>query len=342
MDEVESSHSSTAVVMMPLETRHEAIFHLAISADEMGYDAIFLPETWSYDITTLLAQIAARTQQLRLGTGILSVWGRSAATLAMAASTLNIVSEGRAILGLGSSTSQMTEGFHDTVYEEPYSKIRATIVQVRALINGERIPLKNVLDARPLRLNLPSQPDLPIYLAASAPKSIRIAGELCDGWIPFLFPRDRLADGIGLLQEGAERAVGGNRETLDVCPVIPTIVADDTDTARQGAAWVIAFYMTTMGPIYRNALSRYGYEAEVAAVLEANQDQKPSIVPSESETLLDQLTIYGTPNEVRQKLDLWFSSGATMPSLMMNPNLELDEMDRTLEALRPDSAERSE
>jgi len=341
MDEVNHSHPSTAVVMMPLETRHEAIFHLAISADEMGYDAIFLPETWSYDITTLLAQIAARTQRLQLGTGILSVWGRSAATLAMAASTLNIISEGRAILGLGSSTPQMAEGFHDTVYELPYKKVRTTIVQVRALINGERIPLENVQEARPLRLNLPPQPDLSIYLAASAPKSIRIAGELCDGWVPFLFPRDRLADGIELLQEGAER-VGGNRETWEVCPVIPTIVADDTTTARKGAAWVIAFYMTTMGPIYRNVLARYGYKAEVAVVLEANQDGKPSVVPSESEALLDQLTIYGTRNEVQQKLDLWFSSGATMPSLMMNPNLELPEIGRTLDALRPDSAAHSE
>jgi alkanesulfonate monooxygenase SsuD/methylene tetrahydromethanopterin reductase-like flavin-dependent oxidoreductase (luciferase family) len=323
-----------AVVMMPLETRHEAILHLALTADELGYEAVFLPETWSYDITVLLAEIAVRTKQLRLGTGILSMWGRSAATLAMAASTLNMISEGRFILGLGSSTPQMAEGLHDTVYEAPYKKLRTMITQVRALIGGERIPLTGVSENRPLRLNLPAHADLPIYLAASAPRSIRIAGELCDGWIPFLFPRDHLADGVALLDQGANQAGTPGRE-WQVCPVIPTIVANDTAAARKGAAWVIAFYLTTMGPIYRKVLNRYGYQAEVAAILEANQGRKPAVVPPEAEVLLEQLTLYGTGEELREKLALWYASGATMPTLMTNPHLGMDEISFLLNALRP-------
>ncbi len=326
-----------AVVMMPLETRREAILHLALTADELGYEAIFLPETWSYDITVLLAELAVRTKHLRLGTGILSVWGRSAATFAMAASTLSKISDGRFILGLGSSTPQMAEGFHDTLYETPYEKLRTTITQIRALIAGERIPLANVSEARPLRLNLPANPDLPIYLAASAPKSIQIAGELCDGWIPFLFPRDHLADGVALLKEGAERADTQGKES-QVCAVIPTIVANDTATARKGAAWVVAFYLTTMGPIYKNVLIRYGYQSAVTAILEANEGRKPSKVPPEAEVLLEQLTLYGTGEEVREKLATWYSSGATMPALMMNPNLGLDEISYTLDAIRPAAA----
>jgi len=319
---------------MPLETRHEAILHLALTADELGYEAVFLPETWSYDITVLLAEIAVRTKQIRLGTGILSMWGRSAATLAMAASTLSMISGGRFILGLGSSTPQMAEGLHDIAYEAPYKKLRSTITQVRALIGGDRIPLTSVSETRPLRLNLPAHAELPIYMAASAPRSIRIAGELCDGWIPFLFPRDNLVDGVALLDEGANQAGTPGRE-WQVCPVIPTIVANDTATARKGAAWVIAFYLTTMGPIYRKALSRYGYQAEVAAVLEANQGQKPSLVPSGAEVLLDQLTLYGTGEEVREKLVLWYAAGATMPTLMTNPHLGLDEISLVLNAFRP-------
>jgi alkanesulfonate monooxygenase SsuD/methylene tetrahydromethanopterin reductase-like flavin-dependent oxidoreductase (luciferase family) len=320
--------------MMPLETRHEAILHLALTADELGYEAVFLPETWSHDITVLLTEIAIRTKQLQLGTGILSVWGRSAATFAMAASTLSKISDGRFILGLGSSTPQMAEGFHDTLYETPYEKLRTTITQIRALLAGERIPLANVFEARPLRLNLPANRDLPIYLAASAPKSIRIAGELCDGWIPFLFPRDHLADGVALLDEGASQAGTPGRE-WQVCPVIPTIVANDSAAARKGAAWVIAFYLTTMGPIYRKVINRHGYQAEVAAVLEANQGRRPAVVPSEAEVLLDQLTLYGTAEEVREKLASWYASGATMPALMTNPNLGLDEISFVLDALRP-------
>ncbi len=319
---------------MPLETRHEAILHLALTADELGYEAVFLPETCSYDITVLLAEIAVRTKQLRLGTGILSMWGRSAATLAMAASTLNMISEGRFILGLGSSTPQIAEGFNDTVYQAPYKKLRTTITQARALIGGDRIPLASVSEARPQRLNLPAHADLPIYLAASAPSSIRITGELCDGWIPFLFPRDHLADGVALLDEGASQA-GTPRREWQVCPVIPTIVANDTATARKGAAWVTAFYLTTMGPIYRKVLNRYGYQAEVTAVLETNEGRKPYIVPSEAEVLLEQLTLYGTGEEVQGKQASWYSSGATMPALMTNPNLGLDELSFVLNALQP-------
>jgi alkanesulfonate monooxygenase SsuD/methylene tetrahydromethanopterin reductase-like flavin-dependent oxidoreductase (luciferase family) len=323
-----------AVAMMPLETRWEAIMHLGMSADKLGYEAILLPETWSYNTSVLLAEIAVRTQNLRVGTGILSVWGRSAATIAMAASTLNILSGGRFILGLGSSTRQLVEGLHDVPFDAPYTKLRQTITQVRALAQGERIPLAVATEARPLRLNLPQGPDLPIYLAASSPKSIRLAGELCDGWIPFLFPRDRLADGIALLEEGASRASVPPRE-WGVRPIVPTIVAPNGGTARQGAAWVVAFYLTTMGPIYRNVLSRYGYAAEVESILAANAGCKPALVPSDAEVLLDQLTLYGTPQEARDKVGLWHAAGAGVPSLMTNPHLSLDEISYTLDALRP-------
>jgi alkanesulfonate monooxygenase SsuD/methylene tetrahydromethanopterin reductase-like flavin-dependent oxidoreductase (luciferase family) len=321
-----------AVAMMPLETRREAILHLGVTADKLGYEALLLPETWSYNTTVLLAEIAVRTQNLRVGTGILSVWGRSAATIAMAASTLNILSGGRFILGLGSSTRQLVEGLHDVPFGAPYTKLRQIITQVRALARGERIPLAVAVEARPLRLNLPQGPDLPIYLAASSPKSIRLAGELCDGWIPFLFPRDRLADGIALLEQGASRASVPPRE-WGVRPIVPTIVAPDSGAARQGAAWVVAFYLTTMGPIYRNVLSRYGYAAEVESVLAANAGQKPALVPPDAEVLLDQLTLYGTPQEVRDKVSLWHAAGASAPSLMTNPHLSLDAISYTLDAL---------
>lgn len=325
-----------AVAMMPLETRWDAILHLATTADKLGYEALFLPETWSYDTTVLLANIAVRTQRLRLGTGVLGVWGRSAATIAMASSTLNMLSGGRFILGLGSSTRQLAEGLHDVQYGAPFEQLRQIITQVRALVRGDRIPLAVATEARPLRLNLPEYSDVPILLAASAPRSVRLAGELCDGWIPFLFPRDRLADGIALLKEGASRTGEPGRE-WQVCPVVPTIVAKDSGTARQGAAWVIAFYLTTMGPIYANVLSRHGYKAEVESVLAANTGRKPSIVPPEAEVLLDQLTLYGTRTEVQEKVALWYSSGSSMPILMTNPNLSLDEISHVLNACQPSS-----
>jgi alkanesulfonate monooxygenase SsuD/methylene tetrahydromethanopterin reductase-like flavin-dependent oxidoreductase (luciferase family) len=259
-------------MLMPLENRREAILELALSADKKGYEALFLPETWAFDITVLLSEIAARTNHLKLGTGILSVWGRSAGTIAMAAATLQIISEGRFILGLGSSTKQLAEGLHDIEYRTPYAKLRQTISQVRALLQGDRIPLAADRGARPLKLNLAGYIDIPILLGASSQKSIEIAGELCDGWLPFLYPRDQLAEGIALMQIAADK-VGRTNVDFLIHPIIPTIVADSTAKAREGAAWVTSFYITLMGPLYRNALMKFGYKAEVDSILDDVQPQ---------------------------------------------------------------------
>ena len=213
-----------------------------------------------------LPRLPFKPGKIRVGAAILGIWGRSAATIAMASSTLYEISNGRFILGLGASTQQLTEGLHDISYETPYKKIRQVITQVRALLCGHRVPLYTPTEARPLRLNLPAHPDLPIFLGASSPKSIQIAGELCDGSIPFLLPRDRLADGIALLQEGAARAAT-SKPLPEICPAIPAVVAEDAATARKGAAWFVAFYLTAMGPVYRSALARWGFAKEVEAVL---------------------------------------------------------------------------
>jgi alkanesulfonate monooxygenase SsuD/methylene tetrahydromethanopterin reductase-like flavin-dependent oxidoreductase (luciferase family) len=188
-------------------------------------------------------------------------------------------------------------------------------------------------ETRPLRLNLPPQRELPILLAASSAESIRIAGELCDGWLPFLFPRDRLADGITLLKEGAARA-GKSAQSLQVCPAIPTVVTEDAATAREGAAWFVAFYLLVMGPLYRQLLMRLGFDQAVAAVQAANADGKPAIVPPEAEVLLEQLTIYGTPEQAQRQLAQWYAAGANMPVLVLRPNLSANEADFVLQTFR--------
>src|SRR6185503_14982808 len=115
---------------MPLENRREVLLSLAMAADRLGYDGYFLPETWAYDITVLLAEAAVRTERITLGTGILGVWNRSAATLA--AATLASVSGGRFVLGLGASTPQLAEGLHDVPYTAPLARMRMMLEQVRA------------------------------------------------------------------------------------------------------------------------------------------------------------------------------------------------------------------
>jgi len=325
---------AVALSLMPLETRRETIMRLATGADRLGYDGFFLPETWAHDTTVLLAEAAVRTARTRLGTGILGVWGRSAAQLAMAAATLHDVSGGRFTLGLGASTAQLAEGFHDVTFAAPADRMRRVVGQVRALLAGERIPLAAGNGARPLKLNLPPVAGVPIYLAGLAPESIRLAGEVADGWMPFLFPRSRMADGVALLREGAARA-GGARPLPRICPSLPAVVARDAAEARQGAAWFVAFYLTSMGPFYPRTISRLGFEREVKAVIAANTTRGSAVVPPEAEVLLDELLVWGTPDEARARLARWQAAGAALPILLLPPNLAPAQVDLALDTLRP-------
>jgi alkanesulfonate monooxygenase SsuD/methylene tetrahydromethanopterin reductase-like flavin-dependent oxidoreductase (luciferase family) len=321
-----------------METRREAILRIASTADRLGYDAFFLPEAWAYDSTVLLAEIATCTQRIQLGSGILGIWGRTAATIAMAAATLHAVSGGRFILGLGASTAQLTEGLHDTPFDAPLTRLRRVLTQVRTLLRGERIPLTVTTDARALRLGIPAGAELPMYVAGLAPASVRLTGELADGWLPFLFPRSHLVEGDRLLQEGASLINPGR--AVPICPVIPTAIGDTAAAARQQAAWFIAFYLTTMGELYRRILAHLGYKAEVEALLMANAPRTLPIVPNDAEVLLEELTICGTPDSAPSRLAGWYEAGASMPVLLLGPDLTPDQIDRTLEVFRGDSRPR--
>src|SRR2546425_500520 len=209
-----------ALSVMPLETRREAIIGLATEGDHLGYDGFFLPETWAYDITVLLAEAAARTARITLGTGILGIWNRSAATVAMAGLTLHAMSGGRFVLGLGASTPQLAEGLHDTPFAPPVPRMRRMVTQIRALLRGERIPLAVTTHARALKLNVPPAPTLPIHIAALGDAMTRLAGELADAWMPFLYPWSQLATGVERLREGATR--GGHPDRLpEIHPFVP-------------------------------------------------------------------------------------------------------------------------
>src|SRR5438034_403305 len=197
--------------VMLLESRREAIIELSTEGDRLGYDGFFMPEAGAYAMTVLLAEAAARTTRLTLGTGILGIWNRSAATVAMAAATLHAISGGRFVLGLGASTPQLAEGLHDTPFEPPVPRMRRMVTQIRALLRGERIPLAATTNARALKLNVPPAPALPIHIAALGDAMTRLTGELADAWAPFLYPWSRLATGVDRLREGATWALARGR-----------------------------------------------------------------------------------------------------------------------------------
>jgi alkanesulfonate monooxygenase SsuD/methylene tetrahydromethanopterin reductase-like flavin-dependent oxidoreductase (luciferase family) len=252
----------------------------------------------------------------------------------MAAASLHAISGGRFVLGLGASTPQLAEGLHDTPFEPPAPRMRRVLTQVRALLRGERIPLAVTTSARALKLNLPPAPDVPIHLAALGDAMTRLAGELADAWAPFLYPWSQLSTGVERLREGATR--GGHPERLaEIHPSIPTVVADTDAKAREGAAWFVAFYLTTMGTIYRDSLTRQGYAKQVESVLAANAPKFTGAVPADADELLEQLIVYGTPAEARRRLGRWHAAGAVFPVLLLRPNLSPEERAFTLDAFRP-------
>lgn len=323
-----------AVSLMPLENRRDIIVHTAVRADELGFTSFILPETWGYDITVLLTEIAVRTERIAIGPGVLGVWGRTAGSIAMAIATLDEVSGGRAFLGLGASTPQLAEGLHDRAYNKPYSRLRTTVAQVKALLDGKRIPLATQTHARALSLAVSARADIPVLVGASNPKSIQLAAELADGWLPAYYPRSALANAVAELREAVAEDTP-DKKTL-IYPFLPTSVAADAATARTGAAWVVAFYLMRMGEVYHSTLRRLGYGAAVDAVFAANKGRrKPSLVPEEASVLLDELTVCGTFDSAPDKLDSWYAAGADMPILMLGPGHSRDEIDAILRAFRP-------
>lgn len=320
--------------VMALETRRDAIIGLATAGDSLGYDGFFMPETWAYDMTVLLAEAAVRTTRIKLGTGIVGIWNRSAATIAMAAATLDAISGGRFVLGLGASTPQLAEGLHDVPFEPPVRRMRRMVTQIRALLRGERIPLAVTKSARALKLNLPPTPSVSVNIAALGDSMTRLAGELADAWAPFLYPWSQLSTGIERLREGAAR--GGHPDRLpEIHPCLPTIVADTDAKAREGAAWFVSLYLTTMGTLYRDSLTRQGYGEAVKAVLAANAPKFTGVVPADAEDLLEQLTVYGTPAEARRRLTYWLDAGVHFPVLLLPPNLSQEDFALTLKTFQP-------
>ena len=228
--------ATTGVAFTPFETRVETMMRLAWQADALGLDRIGVAEAWSHDATIVLAEMAAQTTRIGLGTGVLSVWSRTPASLALVAAGLQRASGGRFSLGLGAGSPPLTEGLHGLPWTRPIARVRDTLTAVRALLAGDRLS-HPAPDARPLRLGVLPDVPVPISLAALSDESIRIAGELADEWAPFLWARSRLADGRALLDEGAARATLARPTRTAAAVAVPVALGPDEASARRSAAW---------------------------------------------------------------------------------------------------------
>jgi alkanesulfonate monooxygenase SsuD/methylene tetrahydromethanopterin reductase-like flavin-dependent oxidoreductase (luciferase family) len=318
------------VGITPFQTDEEASVRLAVRAEELGYERFSAAEGWTHDAVVLIARIAGLTSRIGVGTGVLSVWSRTPATIAMAASSLQRASAGRFVLGLGASSPPLVEGLHGLDWREPVGRMRKTLVAVRALLEGARLPLDRE-GVRPLRIGAPPEQAIPIVLAALAPASVRLAGELADEWLPFLWARSRLADGAALLAEG-EGAGEGSTATR-VAASVPLAIGEDEETARRIAAgWLVA-YLTRMGPIYPRTLrDHFGFAADVDALLEANADGGPPELPPAAERLAREVTVMATYDDAPDAVRLWLDAGADMVDLVLPLGLPEAQLREMLEA----------
>jgi alkanesulfonate monooxygenase SsuD/methylene tetrahydromethanopterin reductase-like flavin-dependent oxidoreductase (luciferase family) len=318
-----------------METRREVIVRVAVLADELGYETFAVPEAWGLDSTPVLAEIALRTARIQVASGVLSVWGRTPATLAMTAATLHQVCQGRYALGLGASTRALAEGFHDTPFEHPARKLRDVVTQVRALLDGLPAHLHHTPAARPLRLGLPPVPDLPIWIAALGQHTMRVAAELGDGWIPALVARDRVAPWAAQLRRRRDTLAPRARAFTVVAGPIAA-AAEDPGTARDIAASCTAWYLGAMGDVYARSMSDQGYETEVKAIIAANPRPSPrrGTIPPEAEVVLGQLAAYGTGRQVREQLEPW-DHAADIVTILLPPGMPWATIEATLRAAAP-------
>lgn len=292
----------------------------AVLAEALGYTSFSMGESWGEDAFTPLAQLAAVTARARIGTSIVPVFARSPANLAMSALTMDRMSEGRFFLGLGTSGQLVIQDLHGERFQKPLTRMREYIDIIRKAARGE--PLDHdgeFFRTKRFRLRVtPYRPDLPIYIAALSPPSLRLAGELADGWLPIFLAPSRMAVAVAELKAGAE-AVGRSLRDVAISPQVSTYVTDDVAAARDRERPHLAFYIGGMGVFYHQYMHRIGFGAEADRIRHAYQtrerDQAARLVTDE---MVDAVTIIGNPRQCREQMQAFFAAGVRDIRLVFN------------------------
>ncbi|MGD0376978.1 MAG: LLM class flavin-dependent oxidoreductase [Streptosporangiaceae bacterium] len=295
-----------------------------LEAEKLGLDICWVAEAWGSDAPSPLGYLAARTDRLQLGSGIIQLGTRTPALIAMTAMTLAQLSGGRFLLGLGPSGPQVIEGLHGVSFARPLARMRETIEVVRQAFSGEKITYSGTQfqvprpggEARPMRLSLPANPGIPIYIASMSPRMLELTGRVADGWLGTSFVPEGSAAYFEYLDRGLA-ASGRSRSDLDVCQGAEVAFLDDEDAVAAHVASrkkELAFSLGGMGSastnFYNQAYSRQGW-AEVAAQIQArwqagDHDGAAGLVTDE---MVLGTTLIGTEQMVRERLRVWRDAG---------------------------------
>ena len=295
---------------------------LAEEAERLGFDSAWAAEAWGTDAATVLAWTGARTSRIGLGSSIMQIAARTPAATAMTAATLDLLSGGRLLLGLGVSGPQVVEGWHGQPFAQPLARVREYVEIVRSVLRREtvehrgrhyRLPYDGPGATglgRPLRLLArPLRAEIPIYLAALGPRSVAVAAEIADGWLPTFLDPDRLEDAFG-------GSLAAAPPGFEIAPTAQLLVGDDIAALRDELRPLFALYVGGMGAREQNFYNRlvraYGWEREATEIqdlyLAGRRRDAAAAVPDE---LIDAVALVGPPERIRDRLPAYAEAGVT-------------------------------
>jgi len=302
--------------------------------EDAGVDLVLVPEAYGQDAISLLGYLAARTSRVELGPGILPIYSRTPALIAQTAVGLDVISHGRAVLGLGASGPQVVEGWHGVPYDRPLARTREIIEICRTVWRREALEHHGIYEipcrgpgttglGKPLKLiTHPPRSRIPIYLAALGDRNVALAAELAEGWLPFLFSPERAGEVWGsALREGLARRAS-DLGPLDIVAGGILAIGKDREGLRDLARPIVALYVGGMGAkgrnFYHDVMVRYGFGDLADAIQErylaGDREGAAALVPEE---LLRELTLVGDVAWVRDRVDAWRAAGVT--TLLVTP-----------------------
>ncbi len=275
-------------------------------------DSVWIPETWGMEGHSVLSTIAQIVNNSKIGSSIVNIYSRTPSLIAMGAATIDTLSNGRFILGLGTSSESIVQDWHGLEFKEPVERMREYVDIIRLVLSGNKVTYNGKLfQLKNFTLLIkPPRKEIPIYLAAINTKMVDLAWEIADGVIFYLRPISELQNTISKMQ---------SRRKIDVASQLITCVSEDEEMAIERAKKTIAFYIS-VGRIYREFLARSGFKKETENIYE--EYKKSGLMFNYnlvSEPMLDSLVICGTPEECRKKLDKITKTGITLPILQFNP-----------------------
>ncbi|HEY4279829.1 MAG TPA: LLM class flavin-dependent oxidoreductase [Conexibacter sp.] len=302
---------------------------LAVLGDELGLDSIWISEAWGRDAVSVLGLLAGKTERIALGSGLMQIPARQPTATAMAAASLDVLSNGRFRLGLGLSGPQVSEGWYGVPFARPLSRTREYVEVVRTALarrtvrhDGREFPLPLPADApgasglgRPLKLLAsPVQERIPVYLGSIGPKAVEQTGAIADGWLPFLLSPDQPEMLLDPLRTGAACA-GRTLDQIDVAPVVPTAVAETVEQARDLVRPWLAFYLGAMGAkdknFYVELADRYGHGDAARTCQQRMLDgDRVGAAHALTDGLIDAGTIATTPDGLADRVRRYAAIGA--------------------------------